>query len=249
MSCAFSEPSSWEGLKSIGDTCCSHHLSEFPLKPHSSALKQPLHRDTLVPEKIQTPAWPFRIGFFMAFLEADCSQQCTHLHLFFHITVLLIHGFMSCGNKELCSPTGCGGAVKREEEMRECRTGICCWNKALFDVRWHMFASILGLISLSGKGVVCWCFWNECYINNKVAEAATEMRKLLTVWKEWLAKRCTDAEQAAGGEEITFSAWILIVYTASLLQTKNFITREKKKGIILKSGAFLDGQLVKICLY
>lgn len=53
---------------------------------------------------------------------------------------------------------GCEGTVKREEEMRECRTGICCWNKALFDVRWHMFASILGLISLSGKGVVCWCF-------------------------------------------------------------------------------------------
>lgn len=65
---------------------------------------------------------------------------------------------MSCGNKELCSPMGCEGTVKREEEMRECRTGICCWNKALFDVRWHMFASILGLISLSGKGVVCWCF-------------------------------------------------------------------------------------------
>lgn len=67
---------------------------------------------------------------------------------------------MSCGNKELCSPTVCEGTVKREEEMRECsiRTGICYWNKALFDVRWHMFASILGLISLSGKGVVCWCF-------------------------------------------------------------------------------------------
>lgn len=55
---------------------------------------------------------------------------------------------------------GCEGTEKREEEMRECsvRTGICCWNKALFDVRCHMFASILELISLSGKGVVCWCF-------------------------------------------------------------------------------------------
>lgn len=140
----------------------------------------------------------------------------------------------------------------RSSEKGRRDEGMQNWDlllEQLFDVRWHMFASILGLISLSGKGVVCWCFWNECYINNKVAEAATEMRKLLTVWKEWLAKRYIDAEQAAGGEEITFSAWILIVYTASLLQTKNFITREKKKGIILKSGAFLDGQLVKICLY
>lgn len=235
MSCACSDPSNWVRLKSTGDTCCSHHLSEFPLlKSPSSALKQPLHRDTLIPEKIQTPAWPFKICFFMAFLESDCSQQCTHLHLFLHIPVPLIHGFMSCGNKELCSPTGCEGTVKREEEMRECsiRTGIYCWNKPLFDVRWHMFASILGLISLSGKGVVCWCFWNECYINNKVAQAATEMRKLPTVWKERLAKRCIDEEQAAGGEEITFSAWVLIIYTASLLQTKIVIT-EKKNEIIL----------------
>lgn len=141
---------------------------------------------------------------------------------------------MSCENKELCSPTSCEGTgVKREEEMRKCRirTGIWCWNKALFDVRWHMFASILGLISLSGKGVVCWCFWNECYINNKVAQASTEMRKLPTVWKEWLAKRCIDDEQAAGGEEITFSVWVVIICTASLLQIKNFIT--EKKEIIL----------------
>lgn len=136
------------------------------------------------------------------------------------------------------SPTGCEGTVEREEEMKECsiRMGICFWNQPLFDVRWHTFASILGLISLSGKGVVCWCFWNECYINNKVAQAATEMRKLPTVWKEWLAKRCIDDEQAAGGEENTFSAWALIIYTASLLQTKNVIT--EKNEIILNKWYF-----------
>lgn len=222
------------GLKSIADTCCRHQLSEFPLlKPHSSALKQPLHRDTLAPEKVQTPAWPFRICFFMAFLESDCSQQCTHLHLFLHIPVLLIHGFMSCGNKELCSSTVCEGTVKREEEMRECsiRTGICCWNKALFDVRWHMFASILGLISLSGKGVVCWCFWNECYINNKVAQAATKLRKLPTVWKEWLAKRSIDDEQAAGGEP-GFLSFILQVCR------KQRMLSQKKNEIILNKWYF-----------
>lgn len=62
--------------------------------------------------------------------------------------------------KNFAAPRAVEETVKREEEMRECsiRTGICCWNKALFDVGWHMFASILGLISLSGKGVVCWCF-------------------------------------------------------------------------------------------
>lgn len=121
---------------------------------------------------------------------------------------------------------------ERRDEGMQCQSWDLLLEQALFDVRWHMFASILGLISLSGKGVVCWCFWNECYINNKVAQAAIEMRKPPTVWKEWLAKRCTD-EQAAGGEEMTFSAWVLIIYTASLVQTKNII-REKNEVILNK---------------
>lgn len=51
-----------------------------------------------------------------------------------------------------------------------------------------------------------------------------------------MAKRCIDDEQAPGGEEITFSAWVLIIYTASLLQIKNVIT--EKKEIILNKWYF-----------
>lgn len=141
--------------------------------------------------------------------------------------------FMSCGSRknfvaQQAAKEHLKWKKRWENAVSELKSAV--ENQALFDVRWHVFASILVLIWLSTKGVLCWYFLNERYINNKVAQAATEMRKPPTIWKEWLAKkRCTNDEWSACREEMTFSAWIPVICTASfykMLQTKN-ITSEK----------------------
>lgn len=197
----------------------------------------------------QPPAWSFRIRFLMAFLESNCSQQSTHLHLFLHILILLMCWFMSCGSRknfgaQEATNEHLNWKKRWENTVSELRSAA--ENKALSDVKWHVFASVLVLIWLSAKGVVCWYFWNKRFINNKVAQAATEMRKLTTMWKEWMAKKST-CERSAW-RDVTFSASILIVCTASfyeMLQTKNIIT---EKFSYFKSGTVVDVQLVKMCL-
>lgn len=197
---------------------------------------------------VQTPAWSFRIHFLMVFLESNCSQQSTRLHLFLHILILLMCWFMSCGSRknfgaQEATNEHLNWKKRWQNTVSELRSAA--ENKALSDVKWHVFASVLVPIWLWAKGVVCWYFWNERFINNKVAQAATEMRKLTTMRKEWLAKRSTHGERSAW-REVTFAASILIVCTASfykMLQTKNIITEN------FKSRTVVDVQLVKMCLY